>query len=153
MSEPLCPQCQEPLLVQQRSISLVRCTLEEDDPSRPCPGDEMVEDWYDETYHPHYHCQMCNQPYGFNMKPVPEFMVGRDDQSIWEQDDIQFCRLLAEIAAADATIWGKPDLMASMDVSDVELAEIFKRALARFERIKESINDRLLYGPRPHSRT
>jgi len=56
---------------------------------------------------------------------------------LWQQDSIQFPRLLAEIAAVGLT---KPQMKAlreSMDLTDVEIEELLERACSRFEKIKE----------------
>lgn len=57
-------------------------------------------------------------------------------KTLWERDDIQFPRLLAEIAALGLTKHQQRDLAISMDLELGELDELLKRAQAKFERIK-----------------
>lgn len=56
--------------------------------------------------------------------------------STWERDDIQFPRLLAEICAAGIPeeLWDT--LQVEMGLTSDELAELFDRALVKWDEIK-----------------
>lgn len=54
----------------------------------------------------------------------------------WKNDDIQFPRLLCEIAAAGLSAEQSRTICDSMDVTPDELFELFERAENRFENIK-----------------
>lgn len=60
----------------------------------------------------------------------------RKSQSLWNRNDIQFARLLAEINAAGLTKAQERDLCESMDISKAELRELLERAEYAFERLK-----------------
>lgn len=56
---------------------------------------------------------------------------------LWEDDLVQFARLLCEITATTALDYGGwVDLLKSMDLETEELAELFERAHMVFERTK-----------------
>jgi len=58
-------------------------------------------------------------------------------KALWERDDIQFPRLIAEIGACvniDPNDWEQ--LMESMDLTGPELRQLFDRANVAWERIK-----------------
>lgn len=58
-------------------------------------------------------------------------------KTLWERDDIQFPRLLAEIAATiELTVEQSQELANSMDLDLSEIDELFSRAQTKFERIK-----------------
>jgi hypothetical protein len=57
--------------------------------------------------------------------------------SLWENDEIQFARLLAEIAAIGLTENQMMDLEDSMDLPPAKIRELFDRAEARFEAAKD----------------
>lgn len=64
-----------------------------------------------------------------------ESLEERDSKSLWERDDIQFPRLLAEIAATQ----GDLDILAlvhSMDLTPQDIDELFDRAQQAWERHK-----------------
>jgi hypothetical protein len=59
---------------------------------------------------------------------------------LWERDDIQFPRLLAEIAATielTGSQWSS--LYESMDISSDDLDELFSRAQAAWEKHKQEL--------------
>jgi len=67
-------------------------------------------------------------------------MLGLETQNnpSWDDDSIQFPRLLAEIAATVELTedqWG--ELRASMDLDTNDIAELFDRAQSRWEEIKQ----------------
>jgi len=59
--------------------------------------------------------------------------------SIWKNDNVQFARLLAEIAAVDIgeSVWD--ELCVSMDIESDQLSELFNRAQCAFEAKKLEI--------------
>lgn len=67
---------------------------------------------------------------------VPTMMPGQEPYTVWENDGIQFPRLLAEIMAAGVgeAVWD--ELLASMDLESDQLSELFDRAQVAFERSK-----------------
>ena len=59
-------------------------------------------------------------------------------QNLWREDSIQFPRLLAEIAGCvDLSVKQYTALADSMDLTFDQLDELFDRAQASWERIKE----------------
>lgn len=62
-------------------------------------------------------------------------------KELWEDDAIQFPRLIAEIAATDAlsseNVWA--ELCDSMDLTDSELNVLFDRAEAAWEAAKKAV--------------
>jgi hypothetical protein len=56
---------------------------------------------------------------------------------LWERNDIQFVRLLAEIRAVGLTSEQLKDLRASMDCTTDEICDILERAEDIFEGVKE----------------
>ena len=59
-------------------------------------------------------------------------------QENWNNDDIQFPRLLAEImATVDFTTRQWDALCSSMDLDRPDILELFDRAQAKWDRIKE----------------
>lgn len=56
-------------------------------------------------------------------------------KSAWEDDNIQFARLLAEIRAVGLTNKQYRDLMDSMDLTRAQIDELLTRADNAFERI------------------
>ena len=69
---------------------------------------------------------------------MPDPIISIDSNTNWENNAIQFPRLIAEICA---NIEFKPkhwkDLQDSMDLSEDELNELFDRANDEWEKIKE----------------
>lgn len=61
-----------------------------------------------------------------------------EQPSPWDDDKIQFPRLLAEIYATQDSL-KMADLCASMDIEVGDIVEIFERAQAEWERIKEAM--------------
>lgn len=57
----------------------------------------------------------------------------------WQNNNVQFARLLAEIAAAGLPDDVLNDLCASMDLGPVEVTELFDRAQCAFEKNKLEI--------------
>jgi hypothetical protein len=57
----------------------------------------------------------------------------------WEDNSIQFPRLLAEIKAVGLTAKQVADLCKSMDISSNDLHELLDRAEEEFERLKEVV--------------
>lgn len=57
-------------------------------------------------------------------------------KTLWEINEIQFPRLLAEIEAVGISqeLWD--DLLEAMDLTSTELSELFERAQAEWEKIK-----------------
>lgn len=73
-------------------------------------------------------------------------------KTLWERDDIQFPRLLAEIAALGLTEHQQRDLAISMDLEVGELDELLGRAQAKFEQIKARYCRDAMYSKRYHAR-
>lgn len=72
---------------------------------------------------------------------VEDFSVIEQHNPRWDDDSIQFPRLLAEIASTvELTEDQMGELAASMDLEFNDIAEIFDRAQARWEEIKESFH-------------
>ena len=64
--------------------------------------------------------------------------ISKDPQENWENNDIQFPRLLAEIMGTlDFTNEQWEELCASMDLAPEEIMEVFERAMAVWDRIKQ----------------
>ena len=55
---------------------------------------------------------------------------------LWDNDEVQFARLLSEILAVGLSGKQERDICASMGVSTVELTGLFERAEEAFERTK-----------------
>ena len=60
-------------------------------------------------------------------------------KSLWKRDDIQFPRLLSEIAACGLLGAQWDSLLESMDITSDELSELFDRAQASWEKQKEKV--------------
>ena len=56
---------------------------------------------------------------------------------LWERDDIQFPRLLAEISAVGLSEGTWDDLLESMDLKSDDLEELFDRAERRWDYLKK----------------
>ena len=65
----------------------------------------------------------------------------RSKKQVWERDDVQFARLLAEIKAVGLTAKQTADLKASMDLSTEQICELLDRAEEAFESMKETMKD------------
>jgi hypothetical protein len=61
-------------------------------------------------------------------------------KDIWERDDIQFPRLLAEIKAVGLTGKQMDELRASMDLDSNQIHELLDRAEETFEATKEQLD-------------
>lgn len=59
--------------------------------------------------------------------------------SLWERDDIQFTRLLAEIYAIGLTEEQKDDICRSMEIRVEQLDILLERAEKKFQHIKENL--------------
>lgn len=59
--------------------------------------------------------------------------------SKWNDDDIQFPRLLAEIRAVGLTASQAAELCRSMDIGTADLQSLLARAEERWERIKAEV--------------
>lgn len=59
--------------------------------------------------------------------------------TLWEDDSIQFPRLLSEIIAVGLSETQWDDLLLSMDLTSDELSELFDRAQAAWENAKERV--------------
>jgi len=66
--------------------------------------------------------------------PRPE---GDIDRPLWEDNSIQFPRLLSEIIAVGLKEWQWDSLLLAMDLESDDLSELFDRAQAEWERQKE----------------
>lgn len=58
---------------------------------------------------------------------------------LWENDHLQFIRLLSELKTAGLTATQTANLKKSMDISSEELTELFDRAEEEFEHWKETL--------------
>lgn len=58
---------------------------------------------------------------------------------LWERDEIQFPRLLAEIRASGLSLSIYADLRESMDLTNREIDELLERAEKAWELIKEGL--------------
>lgn len=143
-----CPSCEAELFIQEQFFTLSEVDeLEMDDPSLPIAGNRLRE-WGNELYHPHYYCESCEGDFGFDMQPIPSFMVGRDDEDPWSLYDVQFARLLSEICAASTVNLAHHTInvdfqavLSSMDlVGEPErVVEILRRADATWENYKSDM--------------
>ncbi len=83
-------------------------------------------------------CSVCGRmPKGCCCQPRPH--KGR---VIWEDDSIQFPRLLAEIRAAGLTPQILSLLRKSMGLGNKQIEELFVRAEKKWERIKDQVHPR-----------
>lgn len=57
-------------------------------------------------------------------------------KTLWEDDQVQFTRLLAEISSTELPNYIYDELRASMDLTNEEINELFDRANAAWERYK-----------------
>lgn len=64
----------------------------------------------------------------------------KDSHRLWERDDVQFPRLLAEIKAAGLPAEVIKQVCTSMDLSSEQVHELLDRAEETFEAIKEQLD-------------
>ena len=65
--------------------------------------------------------------------------MAKKKKTLWDNDNVQFTRLLAEVFMAGVTPQQLNDLSASMDLSKAEILEIFCRAQAAFDKLKAKL--------------
>jgi hypothetical protein len=82
------------------------------------------------------HADKCDHQFPAEYGVVVEANVPRNPA--WEDNSVQFPRLLAEIYATQDSL-KMADLCASMDIEVGDIVEIFERAQAEWERIKEAM--------------
>ena len=58
------------------------------------------------------------------------------NQELWENDEVQFARLIAEIAGVDIGEEAWDELLENMNLESDELSELFDRAQMKWEKIK-----------------
>lgn len=99
-----------------------------------CPHDLLRESPWKDQHFTHY-CDRCG---GFIDKRTPEEKAKELHDRNWEDNDIQFPRLLAEIYAAGLSAKQEQDICKSMDINKAELYDLLERADNKFEQIKLS---------------
>ncbi len=67
---------------------------------------------------------------------IPNFVARASTGWLWEDNDVQFPRLLAEINAAGLTKKQMRDLSVSMDLPTKRIRELLNRAEEEWERLK-----------------
>jgi hypothetical protein len=96
-----------------------------------CDDHDDVE-WDDDSY---CRCSECGHD-----GTVRDFTPGSDpNPARWNEDGIQFARLLAEIRAVGLTKEQYEALSESMDLARNEIDEVLERAETEFQKIKESL--------------
>lgn len=76
--------------------------------------------------------------------------VRRGTTSLWDVDDVQFPRLLAEIHAVGLKPGQVEGLCVSMDLGAEQLAELFARAEKKWEAAKALADERVRAQARRH---
>lgn len=72
--------------------------------------------------------------------PKPIEVIVRGPKHLWERDDVQFPRLLAEIKAVGLTPEQMQSLSSSMDLSKEDIHELLDRAEETFDAAKEQLD-------------
>lgn len=67
-------------------------------------------------------------------------LIVRGPKHLWDRDDVQFPRLLAEIKAIGLTPEQMRNLSASMDLSKEDIHELLDRAEETFDAVKEQLD-------------
>lgn len=98
----------------------------------PFDNEELANQWaqnYVRVTYPRYSVVPC-------MSTDTYLTPAHGEINRWEDDNLQFPRLLAEIMAVDIGESAWDELMGSMDITSDELESLFNRAQNRWEEIK-----------------